>query len=238
MNGYGCLAAYYDRLMTDFDYEGYLSLLDRELEGHEGVDLCCGSGRITTALARRGKKVIGADMSAEMLGEAIKNARAAGVNPLFVQADATTFRPQHSVDFATCVCDGLNYIKPKNLAVFFENAACFLKKGAKFVFDVSSEYKLKKIIGSNVFFEDYDDLTYLWTNTPFAGGVKMELTFFIRGGDGKYTKQTEEHTQYAHKQSAIEEAMTGKFSYKAYDFSTMGVVGSKTTRILWVCERL
>ena len=238
MNGYGCLAAYYDRLMTDFDYEGYLSLLDRELEGYEGVDLCCGSGRITTALARRGKKVIGADMSVEMLGEAVKNARAAGVNPLFVQADATTFRPQHSVDFATCVCDGLNYIKPKNLAVFFENAACSLKKGGKLIFDASSEYKLKKTIGNNVFFEDYDDLTYIWSNTPFAGGVKMDLTFFIRGRDGKYTKQTEEHTQYAHSESTIGKALGDRFSFRNFDFGTSGPVTAKTQRIVWVCEKL
>ena len=131
------------------------------------------------------------------------------------------------------------FLPPKNRdAGKIENAACFLNKGAKFVFDVSSEYKLKKIIGSNVFFEDYDDLTYLWTNTPFAGGVKMELTFFIRGGDGKYTKQTEEHTQYAHTREDIENAMKGMFSFKAYDFRTMKEVGAKTARIVWVCEKL
>lgn len=238
MNGYGCLAAYYDRLMTDFDYKGYLELLGRELSGSEGVDLCCGSGRITVALAKSGKKMTGVDLSGEMLGEAAKNARAAGVKPLFVQSDATSFRPQHDVDFITCVCDGVNYIKPKNLAVFFENAACFLKKGGKLVFDISSEYKIKKVIADNVFFEDYDDLTYLWSNTPFSGGVKMELTFFIRGNDGKYTKQTEEHTQYAHTQSAIESALKDRFSFKAYDFATMGKVNQKTVRIIWVCERL
>ncbi len=238
MNGYGCLAAYYDRLMADFDYDGYLEVLDRELKGSEGTDLCCGSGRITVALSKRGKRMTGVDTSGEMLGEAMKNARAAAVNPVFVQQDACVFRPQHPVDFATCVCDGLNYVKPKDLAVFFENAACFLKKGGKLVFDISSEYKLKKIIGNNVFYEDYDDITYLWTNKTFSGGVKMELTFFIRGEDGKYIKQTEEHTQYAHTQSAVESALKDKFSFRAYDFADMGNVKSKTARILWVCERL
>ena len=89
-----------------------------------------------------------------------------------------------------------------------------------------------------MFFEDYDDVTYLWTNAPFKGGVKMELTFFIRDKDGKYIKQTEEHTQYAHTREDIENAMKDLFSFKAYDFSTMGEVSAKTARIVWVCERL
>lgn len=238
MNGYGCLAAYYDRLMTDFDYAGYLALLDRSGLGEEGVDLCCGSGAITVALAKKGKRMTGADISPEMLGRAVQNAREAGVRPVFVQADATTFRPHKPVDFATCVCDGINYIKPKDLAVFFKNAACILKEGGKLIFDASSEYKIKKIISDNVFFEDYDDLTYLWTNAQFKSGVKMELTFFIREKDGRYIKQTEEHTQYAHTREDIENAMKGLFSFKAYDFRTMKEVGAKTARIVWVCEKL
>lgn len=238
MNGYGCLAAYYDRLMTDFDYEGYVRLLEKELEGTEGIDLCCGSGKIAIALAKAGKKITGADLSAEMLNQAAANARREGVRPLFVQADAVTFRPSKTVDFATCVCDGVNYVKPSDLARFFANTASYLKKGGKFVFDVSSEYKIKKIIGNNVFFEDYDDLTYLWTNSRIAGGVKMELTFFIRDKDGKYIKQTEEHTQYAHSRSDIEKALGGAFAFKAWDFGTSGPVVDKTARIIWVCEKL
>ena len=238
MSGYSVLASYYDRLMTDFDYDGYLKVLDSELKGTEGVDLCCGSGRITIALAKRGKKMTGVDISAEMLGEAAKNSREAGVIPLFVQSDIADFAPPHKFDFATCVCDGLNYVTQKKLAAVFSAVADCLKSGAKFVFDLSSEYKLKKIIGNNVFFEDYDDLTYIWSNTPFAGGVKMDLTFFIRGRDGKYTKQTEEHTQYAHSESTIGKALGDRFSFRNFDFGTSGFVTAKTQRIVWVCEKL
>lgn len=237
MSGYSVLASYYDRLMTDFDYDGYLKVLDSELKGTEGVDLCCGSGRITIALAKRGKKMTGVDISAEMLGEAAKNSREAGAIPLFVQSDIADFAPPHKFDFATCVCDGLNYVPQKKLAAVFSAVADCLKSGAKFVFDLSSEYKLKKIIGNNVFFEDHDDLTYLWANETFSGGVRMELTFFIRGEDGKYTKLTEEHTQYAHKREDVEKALDGKFAFRAYDFATTGEVNAKTVRILWVCER-
>lgn len=238
MNGYGCLAAYYDRLMTDFDYEGYLQLLDENLHGTEGIDLCCGSGKITVALAKKGKKMTGVDLSAEMLGEAAKNARAAGVRPVFVQADVTSFGAQHEADFVTCVCDGVNYIATKKLPAFFGNVAKALKKGGKFVFDVSSEYKIKHIISDNVFYEDYDDMTYLWSNSLFSGGVRMELTFFVKDADGKYIKMTEEHTQYAHSREAVEKALGSRFSFKAYDFETKGRVGAKTTRIIWVCEKL
>ena len=51
MSAYSILAKYYDRLMGDFDYKGYLKFVENDLKG-EGVDLACGSGEMTIALAK------------------------------------------------------------------------------------------------------------------------------------------------------------------------------------------
>lgn len=236
MNSYSCLAAYYDRLMGDFDYEGYLSKII-PLIGREGADLCCGSGKIAVALAKEGKKIIASDISAQMLDAARTNAKKQGAGVLFVLSDIRDFTPPHKLDFATCVCDGINYVKQKDIRPLFEKIAGYLKDGGVFVFDVSTSYKLTKILANNEFFEEYDDLTYLWSNKLSKDKITMNISFFVRDTDGKYIKKTEEHTQYIHTQDAIENALQGLFSFEAYDFDGFKKPGAKTSRIVWVCTK-
>ncbi len=57
-------------------------------------------------LARRGYKVTGIDLSAEMLKEAREKAKAAGVEVSFIRADATDFNLPAKYDAAICLCEG------------------------------------------------------------------------------------------------------------------------------------
>ena len=75
MDAYHNLAASYDRLTNDVDYEAtvefYMEILRREgLSPRTVVDLACGTGSVTEILARKGYRVTGVDMSEEMLTEA------------------------------------------------------------------------------------------------------------------------------------------------------------------------
>ena len=64
-------------------------------------------------------------------------------------------------------------------------------------FDFSTEYRLKNILGNNVFAEDYDDLTFLWFNEFKGETIKMDMTIFEKKG-GLYERFDEQHTQYVH----------------------------------------
>lgn len=72
MGAYEALAASYDRLTNDVDYETtvafYEKILAREgLSPRTAVDLACGTGSVTLLLAKKGLRVIGVDLSEEML---------------------------------------------------------------------------------------------------------------------------------------------------------------------------
>ena len=72
MSAYEALAASYDRLTNDVDYEAtvdfYYDILKREeLKPRTAVDLACGTGSVAAILAKRGLTVTGVDMSEEML---------------------------------------------------------------------------------------------------------------------------------------------------------------------------
>jgi ubiquinone/menaquinone biosynthesis C-methylase UbiE len=70
------------------------------------LDVGCGTGRHTVALAARGCQVTGLDLSEGMLAEASKAAEEAGVTVELIQADATDFSFEVPFDAAICLCEG------------------------------------------------------------------------------------------------------------------------------------
>ena len=85
MSCYAPLARWYDSLTGDVPYEAFADY-DEALfradggEFHLLLDLCCGTGTLTWALAARGYEMIGCDRSVDMLmqaqGKAIEGAQA------------------------------------------------------------------------------------------------------------------------------------------------------------------
>ena len=122
---------------------------------------------------------------------------------MFRCQDITTFSVTKPVDFVSCVCDGINYVKgEKQVAKVFANVFNALKDGGKFVFDVSSEYKLKNVLGNNFFYEDHDDVTFFWTNQLKKDSVIMELAFFVKDGE-LYQRLYERHFQYIYSEQTL-----------------------------------
>lgn len=89
------IAARYD-LINDLQSFGLHRLWKRKIvrlarpkSGEHALDLCCGTGDIAFALARKGAGVTGLDFSEPMLQVArARNSKRAGQNPKFLQGDA------------------------------------------------------------------------------------------------------------------------------------------------------
>lgn len=87
---YEILAKYYDDLMGDFDYDAYEKFALENLKdvwGGFGYDLASGSGEMAIRLKRNGFKVVGGDVSPEMLEKATEKARKARLDVPFVFSD-------------------------------------------------------------------------------------------------------------------------------------------------------
>ena len=74
--------------------------------GSSILDVGCGAGRHSIELAKRGYKVTGLDLSAEMLAQAEQGARAVGVKVNWVRSDAARFSLAEKYDAVICLCEG------------------------------------------------------------------------------------------------------------------------------------
>ena len=204
MDAYRGFAGIYDLLMDDFDYPAwadyYLQLIGQT--GAQVKNICecaCGTGSLTVHFAKRGLKVIGVDISREMLEPAAEKARQNGVMVQFVCQDMAKLTLSRPVDAIICACDGVNYLtSDKRVKSFFDAAHAALKPGGVLAFDISSAHKLRNVLGNSFFGEERDEAAYLWQNTLEGDIVHMDLTFFIQEEDDLYRRVTETHRQKAH----------------------------------------
>jgi len=74
--------------------------------GSSILDVGCGTGRHSVELAKRGYTVTGLDLSAEMLAQADRGAKAAGVKVNWVHSDAKRFSLPEKYDAVICLCEG------------------------------------------------------------------------------------------------------------------------------------
>ena len=140
MSAYKCLANYYNRFTTeDADYNKWAQFILRNISAtaKKGVDLACGTGKMTRILASNRLDVTGMDSSQEMLSQAT----AQGGKCRYVQQSLQNFQTPSQVDFVTVVNDGVNYLKPTETANFFANVYGALKLGGTFIFPTPSAAK-------------------------------------------------------------------------------------------------
>lgn len=88
---------------------GEVDFIEQEIKHNKTVhilDVGCGTGRHSIELAKRGYLVTGIDLSANMLAKARKNAKAAGVSPIFKRRDARNFRFRQKFGLCMMLCEG------------------------------------------------------------------------------------------------------------------------------------
>ncbi|MHC1786736.1 MAG: class I SAM-dependent methyltransferase [Christensenellales bacterium] len=208
---YQDFARVYDSLMADVDYRGwaehYLRLLQLAgiADGARVTECACGTGNLTVFLARH-YQVTGLDLSQEMLSIAAGKLRAQGLALPLIRQDMQHLQVHRPQDAVLCTCDGVNYLTgDQGLARFFDAAYRALRPGGALVFDVSSLYKLSRVLGDRTLCATEGPHHYIWYNCwqERESILAMQLHFYIRAADGSFDYFCEDQRQRAFSQEEL-----------------------------------
>jgi len=242
---YSAFAHAYDQMMHDVDRDAWIAYLDtflKENGAHDIMDCACGTGANAIRLFKLGYHVTGNDASPEMLMEARNNAYKYGARSIiFICEDMRKLKIHKKIDAIVCVCDGVNYLTSmKDVSSFFTHAALCLKPGGMLLFDISSPYKFRKVLGTNTFTEETDDYAYIWKNNydPISRLCEMSLTGFVKNGE-QYDRFSETHMQRAHTVEELRKALlkAGFCDIRVYRAFTREPVARDSERIQFAAIR-
>ncbi len=213
MEQYSAIAAVYDRLNDELDYASWADFIEGLFsrfgvsKGALVLDLCCGTGRMTEELARRGYDMTGVDLSEEMLAEATEKARHAGLDILYLCQDMRDFELYGSVGAVVSCLDSLNYLtSTKDLAKTFALVHNYLDPNGLFVFDMNTPHRLREEYGERCYVLEDDGVYCGWRNVyhPKTGCCDFYLTVFTENEDGTYTRSDEAQRERAYARRTIE----------------------------------
>lgn len=119
---YELLAHVYDALVKDDEATAcWVELIKAHIRGTELLELACGSGEITIALAQEGYHVDASDLSAAMIEEAKKKDGSEQVS--WSVMDMCDLHTDKSYDGILCLCDSFNYLlKDEQVRALFQGA--------------------------------------------------------------------------------------------------------------------
>lgn len=212
---YGFLAESYDALTRDVDYERLADGLERQFGKARCpvktvLDLACGTGSLTWALARRGYETIGVDLSAEMLAQAREKGGEAppAIPPLFLNQPMEELDLYGTIDVCVCCLDSVNYVtRPASLQRAFQRVHLFLMPGGLFLFDARTPEALAAMDGQ-IFLDETEDVYCVWQG-EYSSKRRLctyEMDIFRREG-GHWLRGREEHREFAYTADELTEML-------------------------------
>jgi SAM-dependent methyltransferase len=161
--------------------------------GSRVLDLCCGVGRHSLELARRGFQVTGVDRSARFLREARRQAGAERLDVEFVSSDMRRFVRANAFDAAINVFTSFGYFaKPADDLRVAANVCRSLARGGKFLIDTQGKESLARHFEPSGWYEkegytvledrkvmpDWSGIENHWI--LFKGGRRWDFRFKLR----------------------------------------------------------
>jgi len=241
---YRKFASIYDELMDGIDYKLWFDYIEeifksRKLKVEKVLEMAAGTGNLSSYLAKADYDLTCFDLSIDML--AILDKKLSNYkNVRVLNQDMVNFKTNEKYDAVLAICDSINYItEEEELKKVFKNVYDHLENKGIFIFDINSSYKLREIIGENIFVEDREDLFYTWENYLIEDRiVQFYINFFVKEGSD-YTRFTEEHYERIYEAKdlvkLLEEVGFKEVDY--YEAFTFDPVDAKTERINFVVRK-
>jgi SAM-dependent methyltransferase len=171
-----------DRAATQVDQ--VLTLLDLRAPAHV-LDVCCGYGRHSVELARRGFDVAGVDISEVQIANALKHAASAGARPAFVVGDARALPVRGPFDAAINMFLSFGYFATdEESQAMLDGVARALRRGGRLLIDFWNREIEIRNFQSTVLDRRDDDILEIedWRFDHLAGRLSWTNTVIYPDG--------------------------------------------------------
>lgn len=213
MGAYNRFAEIYDGLITeDVDYSKWQTFIMNKCDEYniprqDYLDLGCGTGNLSQEICKYFTRCWCVDLSEDMLLIAEKKFRDKKLKARFIRQNMTELNLNKQFDLITSALDCVNYLcNEGDLDKLFAGIYDHLCDNGIFIFDINSEYKLRNVLGENIFTYNSDDVVYIWENSVLDGITEMELTFFVKEKE-LYERFDEIHREKIYTDNEIREAL-------------------------------
>lgn len=243
---YSFLARYYDRMTQNVGYEdraAYLCDLMQKYSHSPGLtlDLACGTGSLTIALAKRGIDIYGVDGSSAMLSVAQQKATDENLSMLFLRQEMQSLDLYGTVDTVVCALDSINHLTgEKDVLRAFQRVSLFLNPGGLFLFDLNTVYKHKNILSNHIFIYDMEDVYCVWQNSLEEQTCRVGITLDLFGREnGLYRRSTEHFYERAYESERIASLLSeaGMKAVGLFDDLTFEPPKERSERVVFVARK-
>ncbi len=158
---YDAIAALYDHDMARSAPAGDLAFYRQRCAGVATpiLELACGTGRIGFALAQHGQRMVGLDRSSGMLREALRRARALGIEERvrLLRGDLRALPLRARFERVICAYSALTYLaEPGAAEELLRAVRARLQPGGRFLLDVFVPREELARAGAEVLVRDYE----------------------------------------------------------------------------------
>ncbi len=156
------LAEIYDQLVKDEEAtKSWVKFVTDNISGNKILELACGSGEISLALAELGYEIFATDNSEAMLEKArgkIKNQKIE-----FANMNMLSWTITDKYDGIICFCDSLNYMcEYEELRYIFHQANKHLNAQGVLLFDIHHQHRLVELNDGWDEEGSFGDISYQW----------------------------------------------------------------------------
>ncbi len=190
---YSVLADFYDILVKDEEAtKQWVAYTKKRVKGNHLLELACGSGEITLALADAGYTVSALDLSQEM----ILRAQAKDIlnKVKFKQGNMLELKGYGSYDAIVCYCDSINYLAFDQLESLFGEVKKHLKDNGVFLFDMHTEERLREFQEPYIEEGWIDSTAYQWAIESDDNRIIHHFRFYFK--DGRVISETHVQTVF------------------------------------------
>ena len=217
---YDLIAPIYDRVNREIDYTAWAAFADAAIRRFYDradppelvLDLGCGTGSMTIAMAALGYDMTGIDRSVEMLDIARERAlrENTGKSILWLCQDMRSFELYGTVDVTVSTLDCLNHLTTKkDLIKCLSLVHNYLVPDGLFFFDLNGKHKFETVYADRVYCMEEKNSLCIWQNdySEKTGKCRFGITLFHREKDGRYARYDDTETERMYRKDEVGEML-------------------------------